>query len=56
MIPQQFYHGTRADLKPGDLIVPGYNSNYRKFWGQSLAHKRATLSNGNTKDRKQYIM
>ena len=23
-----FYHGTRADLKPGDLIQPGYSSNY----------------------------
>jgi hypothetical protein len=23
-----FYHGTRADLKPGDLIGPGYSSNY----------------------------
>jgi len=23
-----FYHGTKADLKPGDLIVPGYRSNY----------------------------
>ena len=22
------YHGTRADLKPGDLIGPGYTSNY----------------------------
>jgi rifampin ADP-ribosylating transferase len=22
------YHGTRADLKPGDLIEPGYHSNY----------------------------
>jgi hypothetical protein len=22
------YHGTRADLKPGDLIAPGYSSNY----------------------------
>lgn len=22
------YHGTRADLKPGDLISPGYNTNY----------------------------
>jgi rifampin ADP-ribosylating transferase len=21
-----FYHGTRADLKQGDLIGPGYNS------------------------------
>ena len=25
---QRLYHGTRADLKPGDLIVPGYNSNF----------------------------
>lgn len=25
---QSFFHGTKADLKPGDLIVPGYNSNY----------------------------
>ena len=24
----RFYHGTRADLKPGDLIQPGYSSNY----------------------------
>jgi rifampin ADP-ribosylating transferase len=23
-----FYHGTRADLAPGDLIGPGYSSNY----------------------------
>jgi len=30
MIPRRFYHGTRADLKPGDLIEPGYNSNYGK--------------------------
>ena len=22
------YHGTRADLNPGDLIRPGYNTNY----------------------------
>lgn len=25
---QQFYHGTKANLKPGDLIQPGFNSNY----------------------------
>ena len=25
---QRFYHGTKADLKPGDLIGPGYTSNY----------------------------
>jgi hypothetical protein len=25
---ERYYHGTRADLKPGDLIGPGYDSNY----------------------------
>jgi hypothetical protein len=24
----RYYHGTRADLKPGDLLAPGFNSNY----------------------------
>ena len=24
-----FYHGTRADLKVGDLLTPGFQSNYR---------------------------
>lgn len=24
-----FYHGTRADLKVGDLLTPGFRSNYR---------------------------
>jgi rifampin ADP-ribosylating transferase len=24
-----FYHGTRADLKPGDLLTAGSNSNYK---------------------------
>jgi rifampin ADP-ribosylating transferase len=23
-----YYHGTRADLRPGDLIEPGYSSNF----------------------------
>jgi len=25
---RRFYHGTRAALRPGDLIEPGYASNY----------------------------
>jgi hypothetical protein len=25
---ERYYHGTRADLKPEDLIEPGYNSNF----------------------------
>lgn len=28
MFSQQFFHGTRADLRPGDLIVTGYRSNF----------------------------
>ena len=28
VISGPFYHGTKADLKPGDLITPGYRSNY----------------------------
>jgi len=27
---QQFFHGTRADLAHGDLIVAGYASNFRE--------------------------
>ena len=27
-VAQRFYHGTKADLKPGDLIGPGYRSNF----------------------------
>lgn len=32
---RRFYHGTRAVLKPGDLIQPGFSSNYterRSLW------------------------
>ncbi len=25
---QSFFHGTKADLKPGTLLRPGFNSNY----------------------------
>ncbi|MGB8020419.1 MAG: NAD(+)--rifampin ADP-ribosyltransferase [Candidatus Nanopelagicales bacterium] len=26
--PGPFFHGTRADLRPGDLLTPGWHSNY----------------------------
>ena len=26
--PQRLYHGTKADLKPGDLIEPGHRANF----------------------------
>ncbi len=28
---QRFYHGTKADLKPGDLIEPGHAANYGRL-------------------------
>ena len=40
---QQLYHGTRADLKSGDLIVPGYNSNYGKRKAANYVYLSATL-------------
>ncbi len=41
---QQFYHGTRTDLKPGDLIEAGYNSNYGKRKNAAYVYLTATLN------------
>lgn len=40
---QQFYHGTKADLKIGDLISPGFNSNFGKRKAASYVYLTATL-------------
>ena len=40
---QQFYHGTKADLKPGDLIGPGFNSNYGQRKQASYVYLTATM-------------
>ena len=40
---QRLYHGTKADLKPGDLIEPGYNSNYGKRKKAAYVYLTATL-------------
>ena len=40
---QRLYHGTKVDLKPGDLIAPGYNSNYGKRKKASFVYLTATL-------------
>lgn len=39
----QFYHGTKANLNPGDLIAPGYNSNYGQRKKASFVYLTATL-------------
>lgn len=40
----QYYHGTKADLKPGDLIRPGYNPNFGRLDRKtSFVYLTATL-------------
>lgn len=41
--PGPFYHGTKADLKSGDLIVPNYNSNYGERKKANFVYMSATL-------------
>ncbi len=43
MPSSQFYHGTKADLAPGDLIGPGYASNYGARRPAAWAYFTATL-------------
>lgn len=38
-----YYHGTKADLKPGDLIEPGYASNYGERKPAGFVYLSATL-------------
>jgi hypothetical protein len=42
-IPTPLYHGTRADLRTGDLIGPGYTSNYGSRRKASFVYFSATL-------------
>ncbi|MBC7830936.1 MAG: NAD(+)--rifampin ADP-ribosyltransferase [Hyphomicrobium sp.] len=39
-----FYHGTRADLRPGDLIAPGFSSNYGHRKNASWVYLTATMN------------
>lgn len=41
--PRTLYHGTKADLKPGDLIKPGHASNYGKRKQAAFVYLTATL-------------
>ncbi len=40
---QTFYHGTKASLQQGDLIEPGFNSNYGSRKKASFIYLTATL-------------
>lgn len=39
----QYFHGTRADLSPGDLIEPGYSSNFGSRRQAKYVYLTATL-------------
>ncbi|WP_046368559.1 NAD(+)--rifampin ADP-ribosyltransferase [Flavihumibacter petaseus] len=38
-----YYHGTKANLQPGDLIAPGFHSNYGKMNKANYVYFSATL-------------
>jgi rifampin ADP-ribosylating transferase len=40
---EKFFHGTKADMKPGDLIKPGFNSNYGKRKKAAFVYLTATI-------------
>ena len=40
---QTYYHGTKADLEVGELIEPGYASNYGKRKQAAFVYLTATL-------------
>lgn len=40
---QTYFHGTKADLKVGDLIVPGYHSNFGQRKNAKYIFLSATL-------------
>ena len=42
MFAQSFFHGTRANLKPGDLIVVGHRSNFTDVKPLSCIYFAAT--------------
>ena len=42
-IQEWYYHGTRADLQPGDLIEPGYSSNYGRRRQANHVYLTATV-------------
>lgn len=41
--PGPFYHGTKAVLRQGDLLVPGYSSNYGEKKKANYVYLTATL-------------
>ena len=40
---ERYYHGTYADLKPGDLVQPGFSSNFGSRRKASFVYLAATV-------------
>jgi Rifampin ADP-ribosyl transferase len=38
-----FFHGTKADVRPGDLLHPGYSSNFGQRLNANYVYLTATL-------------
>lgn len=43
LAPGPYYHGTKADLKPGDVLEPGYRSNFGQGPQATFVYLTATL-------------
>jgi rifampin ADP-ribosylating transferase len=41
--PGPFFHGTKVDLAPGDLLAPGYSSNFGERTKANFVYLTATL-------------
>jgi len=41
--PGPFYHGSKADLKPGDLLQPGHHSNFGQQREANYVYLTATM-------------
>ena len=41
--PGPYFHGTKASLKPGDLLAPGYGSNFGERGKANYVYLTATL-------------
>jgi rifampin ADP-ribosyltransferase len=41
--PGPFFHGTKVELKPGDLLEPGYSSNFGERAKANFVYLTATL-------------
>jgi hypothetical protein len=54
MSAEQYYHGTKADLKPGDLIAPGFASNYGQRKQAKYIYLTATLDAACVAGKKKY--